>query len=347
MPEPITGAIGAAVVAKAALASKTMESVEGILEGVEVLKKRIEPFKPAVRDLQLDYSDRRAILTVYVHAPLSVRRTFAKITMPVDVGFQLKAIRTGLGELVKGVVTPEDGSLSVRAAKLPESSEHFVFSFEGYLSQDAIGHLVNTNVSAAPLDDEGCDVYWLSSAIQKPEILERIYDGIQVDRVDVSVYVLLSRYFSTALPARLSRILQARHDLLRAEDSGDRNLKSKARHTLKMARRRGTFTERDLAEAIADLVSQRTLSGHVAVTPPYQVTRVDPEERRLSLVPERFTAHAATSLNYQQRTAQGSLKFARDAYKREVSERVAKLVPEERQEASAKPARPTDVPHRL
>ncbi len=321
MVEPITTGL-----AVAATASRALKTVDELTSGVDRLKKRIQPFKPAVRDLQLDYSGRHATLTVYVHAPEGMRRTFSKVEIPVDDGFQLKDIRTGLGQLVRNTARMEDNKMVVRASSLPESCEHLLFTFVAQVGTDVLDHLVSTSVAADPSDSNGEDRYWLASAINHPEILEKIYEDVAIDSVNVSVHVLLRRCFSTAMPEGINRLVQAKADLLRSFDTGDRNLRARAQYSVRRFQKRGLVTEASLAEAIADLISKDTLRDHIYATEPYRLASVDSDDRRVSMIPERIAAEAATDLNYGHRIARGSLIFRREKYKNAIDAKLSKLV---------------------
>jgi hypothetical protein len=318
-------AAGAAI-GKVAVAAAGMKSAADLAETVARIKKDIEPYSSDLRDLKIDHFARSARMTVYVHAPSTISRAVHKVKIRVDGDLMLREVRTSLFERVP-VTGHQEGRLFVlKASDLPADCEDFLFVFEGRLSQDALGSLVDVRASADPMVDGGQDVYWLLSTLNHPEILRRIYDAVEIDKVNVSVHVALQRHFFTSLPPTVHRLLQARDQLFQGAQSGDRSRTRKAEYTIRKSAKRNTFSEADLMSVIAELLSQATLREYVAATDAYQVESVDSEDRRVSLIPENFKVQAGTTLSYGARIARGSLRFSRDAYKARVTELVGRLI---------------------
>lgn len=315
------------MVASAATGVTLIKSVPELISAIGEVRKQVEPYSSDVKGLKIDYLSLSVELTVYVKVPDSgISRALHKIRIPTGGPFKFRELRTGLWDRVP-IYDFHDGPVfEMKASLLPPSCEDFLFIFEGKLTPEALSGLVVINSSIDPMNENGADVYWLTSAINHPDMLRRIYESIEVDKVNVSVQVLLSRHFFTSLPPTTYRLLQAREQLQTAVQTRDRNLEKKARFTLQKTAKRQVFTENQLLQTISELVSQATLRDHVTASEPYQVVRVDPDEKRTSLIPERFAVQAGTLLDYQHKLAKGTLKFAREDYKKAVADRVGKIV---------------------
>jgi hypothetical protein len=319
-------AAAGAAIAKAATASSGIKTAADLADTVSRIKKDIEPYASALRDLKIDYLNRTARLTVYVHAPSKISRSVHKIQIRLDGDLKLREVRTSLFERVPLTGTMEGRRFVTKASELPPDCEDFLFMFEGQMSEDALRSMVDVRASADPMVDGGSDVYWLLSTITHPEILEQLYEAVEIDKVNIAVHVALQRHFFTSLPPTVYRVLQAREELFRGVQTGDRSRTRKAEYTIRRSSRQQLFSESNLMAAIAELLSQSTLREHVSATNPYQVDEVDADERRTSLIPERFKVQAGTTLNLSTKIARGSLRFERDAYKGEVSKRIGRLI---------------------
>jgi hypothetical protein len=307
------------------VAASAIRSVRELTGSIEDIRERTKPFKPEIKSAKVDYLGRSVEMVWVVHVPQGIKRTFRSIELP-SKGLRFSEVRTSLWDVIPNVIVTEGDKISFKAGQLPDSDDHFLVLVKGQLSPDALRHWVSVASSADPLDDNGCDIYWITAAIQDPELLEELYRSVQIDNVDISIHVALQRYFLTSLPPSVHRLLQAQDEIVKAAQTKNRNLRARAEHTIRHYSKSGVLSQTQIAKLVAELVSQTTLRKHVRTTDLYQVLRVDADERRTSLVPERFAVHAGTYLSRARKIADGKLFFARDEYKDSVAEQVKTLL---------------------
>lgn len=330
-----------------AVAATAIKSVRDLSTSIEDVRERTKPFKPEIKSVKVDYLNRSVEMVSVVYVPPGLKRVLKSIDLP-SKGLRFSEVRSSLWDPIPSVIVSEGDRIVFRASQLPDSDEHFFVLLKGQLSSEALRHWVSVASSADPLDDNGCDIYWMTAAIQDPEILEELYRSVQIDNVDISIHVALQRYFLTSLPESVHRLLRAQDDLVKAAQVKNRNLRARAEYTIRHYSKTGVMSQQQIAQLVGELISHATLRKHVRTTDLYQVLRVDPDERRTSLVPERFAVHAGTFLNKQRKIADGKLTFSREEFKKSVAEQVKTLlnVREEETNDGSRSAEPAEQTHR-
>jgi hypothetical protein len=144
--------------------------------------------------------------------------------------------------------------------------------------------------------------------------------------VSLDVRVGVKRCFSTTIPYQLRTVLEARTQLIKATESGNRNLKSKMEYRLRTLPKIVKISESDIIQQITELISKDTFGKYVYTEEPFKISKISQEEDRISLIPEFMNVNVFTDLNYNNKIAKGNLAFKREEYKKEIQKEMDNLI---------------------
>lgn len=207
--------------------------------------------------------------------------------------------------------------LSIR--DVVSESDEFLLRVEGYVDKSIINDLIYYRMATDPSDDNGKDRYWIFSIIKDPEVLKGLTENFLIEQVNTQIAVLIRRCFSTSLPHQLKIVLQARSDLLKAVQSGDRGWKRKAEFRLKKVEQL-SFDEKDILKTIGELIAEKLFSEYLSITNPYHIGEISPEDSIGTPIPNNINVNLFTKLNAKNDAASGNLYFKREEYKEKIKE---------------------------
>lgn len=307
LTDPLTAAATAAELARA----------------VSKVPKFFEPFRPSIRGLNLDYKDCEAELKVLIN--VAGHRRGKKVIIPTNEQFEIVEMVDSAFNRIERLWKRTDKGLVLKAKDLPHNSDLFLVTLRGPIPRESVRGLVDIHVPATPYVDSELDKYWLATAIRDPEILKIMYQDLQIRGVDLTVNVTVQRCFSTSIPHKMRAVMIASRDLIRASQTGNRELKRKAEHRLRMVSKYIRVTDSEIAVAITSLVSEELFRDYIRATNPYSLSGISPDGATLSPIPKRMNVSVSTNLSYQLKTANGELIFDREKYKDEIGKRLSRL----------------------
>lgn len=305
-----------------------IKEAEAIVSKVMEYKKLFAPLKPDLRNLRLDYRSGDAEMTMHLYVPIGKGRITKKVIVPDVSGFSIVEMYDGVGNRIDRHWKRTSKGLTLSARGLPKDSEHFLLRARGEIPSDGLRYFVETDISTDPFDLKGEDVYWISCALTEMgiEAWKRIYKELMIQNVFMSVRVGIRGCFTTTIPHPLRLVLEARQELDMATSSGDRNRISRARYRMKGLKRVTSKSEKDIVDAIGEMIARPLFHDYVYATDPFKVGQLQGEEWRLSAIPNSMTVEAFTDLGYEQRKATGNLCFRREEYKNDVGKRMNLLL---------------------
>ena len=297
-------------------ALKTAKTGLGIIQQLNELRKALRPFKPEVQSMRIFYRERTSDLTVLLHVPRGIERK-KKIEIPAYSGYKIFEMYDESLNKVDYVGEYSGGKWILDSSKLPASEKYLVI-LKGRVSKDAVDRIVKVHAPKDPKKEEETDKYWVHSAIKDVSVLEKIWEELAIERVNVNVNVGVQRYFAASIPNPVRMMLKTRGKLLRAIESGKRE-RSRIESYYRYWSRTAKATTGEIYELIRKLVSGETFSNFIFIDPPYNIGSIVPVTPVL-FIPESVSVEVETDLNFRQPATEGYLTFK----KKNFSDRVAK-----------------------
>jgi hypothetical protein len=308
-------------------AISTAQSAVSLVKQIGEVLEVFRPYKPEVRRFTIDYLTRTSEIKYLLNIPSGVnRKTHRKIELPVTTGFRIdEVLDLDTTDLLKINYDSRGEKWVFNANDFPNSNR-FMVTTKGIISSDFLSRLVAVNCATNPTRRGDCDCYWIHSAIKDVSILEKIWDELDVERVNVDVRIGVERFFSSAIPESVKQRLEAQSELLTAIQQGQRNiegLKSKYRYSVRKAK----ISPSDLVDLMMRLVSGEFFSSFISLGEQFVLGSIEPYRELTSVIPERVKVNVLSDLNFRFPFAKGELTFKRKDFTDAVTKGVETFVP--------------------
>ena len=308
-------------------AISTAQSAISLVKQVDAVLEVFRPYKPEVRRFRIDYLTRTSEIKYLLNIPSGANRiTHSKIELPATTGFRIdEVLDLDTTDLLRINYDSKGEKWVFNANDFPNSNR-FMVTTKGVISSDFLNRLVAVNCATNPTRKEDYDCYWIHSALKDVSILEKIWDELDVERVNVDVRIGVERFFSSAIPESVKERLKVQSELLNAIQQGQRNiegLKSKYRHSVKKAK----ISPSDLVDLVMRLVSGEFFSSFVNLDKPFVLGAIEPHRELTSVIPERVKVNVLSDLNLQLPAAKGELTFKRKEFTDAVTKGIETFVP--------------------
>lgn len=299
----------------------------GLVKQIDDVLNVLRPFKPEVRRLRIDYLDRSSELKYFLTIPAGLKRkTHRKVEVPAVTGFRIdEVLDLDTSNMVDITFDSEGGKWVFSANDFP-NSERFMVTLKGHISSIFLTRLVSVKCAMNPIHEEDCDCYWIHSALKDVSILERIWDELDIDRINVDVRIGVERFFTSIIPQEIKERLGTQKRLLDAIAQGQRNiqiLKLEYRRAVRKAR----VSPSGLVDTIMRLVSGEFFSDFLNVDDPFALGLIEPVKALTSIIPEKVKVGVLTDLNFRLPAAKGQLVFERKRYNDSISSAIDEYVP--------------------
>lgn len=283
------------------------------------------PYKPEVKRFRIDYLTQSSEIKYLLHIPSGIRRrTHRKIEFPATTGFIIDEV-LDLDEIqILDVDYDSIGKKWILNTSDFPNSESYMITLKGKLSQDFIERLVKINCANNPTKNGDNDCYWIHSALKDVSILERIWDELDIDRINADVRIGVERYFSSAIPKEIKNKFEIQKELLYAISHGARNIEG-LKQRYRTASRKTSISPSHLVDLFMGLVTGDFFSAFVTVDEPFTLGSIDPHKKITELLPERVQVAVLTDLNLKNPAVKGNLTFERKRYIDSVSESVKEI----------------------
>ena len=158
--------------------------------------------------------------------------------------------------------------------------------------------------------------------IKDVELIEEIWDMLEIEDVNVGIKVGINRCFSAIIPYNYRKKIESTQRFLRAGHGSDRQELFHAwgeyRKTLRME---GVSVEA-LMELIGKLTSGEIFGKYVYVDKPYNLGAIKRERELSGPFPKYMFVQALTNLTLKQCVADGYLVFEKKKYTDEIEESI-------------------------
>lgn len=305
----------------------TVQTGVGLIKQIDEVLNVFRPFRPEVRRFRINYLDRSSEIKYLLHIPAGVKRkTHRKVELPATTGFRIdEVLDLDTTDLLNIAFNSEGRKWIFNANDFP-GSERFMVTLKGRVSPEFLDHLVSVKCAVNPTRLGENDCYWIHSALKDVSILERIWNELDIERVNADVRIGVERHFTSAIPHEIKERLKVQKRLLDAIERGKRNIEM-LKYEYRRAMKRTTVSPSDLLDLIMKLVSGGYFSDFIQLDAPFFLGSIEPHKQLTSIVPERVKIGVLSDLNFRLPAAKGQLAFERKRYVDAISAAIKEFVP--------------------
>lgn len=291
----------------------TPRQIEASLNWVDRVIGLFAPFTPETRKLVVNYKSRRSEMHLSIKAPGGLRRRLAQLEIPAYPGFAIEKI---MDETFISIDCPwalVEGKWVLDPSRLP-AGEKYLVQMSGSLPEAVVGELVRIQPARNKDSTPELDRFWLDSMLRNPEVLELMWQALDIDEVNVGVRVGIEHLFTTSLPSYMREQMKAMQEFTAAGHGRSREQLFNAwRKVHQMDRLAAVPFETVVARAEA-LTSGELFEEYLKVDAPYSIGYVRRNSQLKGWFPERMDVEAKTLLNLRHPAATGFLSFRKKEY---------------------------------
>lgn len=297
----------------------------GLVKQIDDVLEIFRPYKPEVKRFRIDYLDRSSEIKYLLKIPAGLRRVPKRIVeLPATTGFFIDEVfDLDTHNMIDVTFIHNDNKYVVNLSEF-KSSENFLVTLRGRVSKKFLDSLVIVSCAMNPIKQETDDCYWIHSALKDVSILERIWDELNIDKVNADVKIGVERYFSSAIPKDVRNRLKIQQKLLDAIASRARN-RSKLEYDFRVSLTKSKISPQELYNLIVRLSSADYFSQYMTVDNPFILGLVEPLKTTTSWLPNTVKVGVSTDLNFKTPAVKGNLLFKKNNFEESIKEEIKKL----------------------
>jgi len=300
-----------------------VQTADVIMKQLKEIAEQLKPFKPDVKSFRIDYLEKNSEIKFLLYIPDSYKRKVTgKVPIPMPPGFHFDEMwDLDTMTQVPFSWTFDGKRWSLNAGKLP-SSEKYWLTIKGKVTDEFLKEMVSVKAAENPCKDGDTDKFWIHSALKDVEILQRLWEELNIERVNADVRIGVERMFTSAIPGRVKEFFELQRDLLSAIRSGDRDREQKLKFRYRRQTKIRMISPSELQDLLKGFVNGDFFGDFVSVSQPFIVNNIEPANDPTVIVPEKVKVSVQTDLNYRMPTAKGDLCFQRRKFEESVSKKV-------------------------
>jgi len=313
------------------VSSMDVESTKASLEGINIVvgwldkaSEYLKPFKPEIKSIVINYKNQRSEINLLLHIPDGIRRKLHSVEVPAYQNFVVQDMMDESFVRIGGLWQYEDGKWKLDPGKLPKS-ERYLLMLRGTVPSEMLDQLVRIQPAVNRDQTEEFDRFWLHCMLRNAALLEKMWQELSIDEVNVGVKVGIERCFSTTIPKELKGRLEATQRWIAAGRGKDREEVRRAWQRMREVTRSSKVSVEEIVQTIYRLTTGEAFATFLAVDDPYRIGEIRREERLVGLFPARMAVEATTELGLKKPTAAGYLSFKKKAYTSEIKTSLDKL----------------------
>lgn len=286
-----------------------------MIEWFNKIRECFADLKPEVKTMTINYSRKTSQIRFQIVAPNDWKRKLKKIKIPAFPGYRLIGMTDEGFTEQKNLWRGEDGYFVLDAKNLP-ASERYLIDMEGAVDENALKKLVYIKPAANRDNDEKNDKYWLESSIKQPNILEKIYEDLEIDEINFGVKIDIEKMFGLVIPDEVKNKIEAEKKLLEvASVNFDRTqLLRAAINYKKLDRIYPSFDSGNFFKLIQKMTGAELIKKYINIDQSYDLGDINRPEKFSGIVPQNIKVHAITRLTLRTPIANGYLEFQREKY---------------------------------
>lgn len=283
------------------------------------------PYKPETKGMTINYRNRNAEIELLLYIPDNLKRKIRKMEIPAYQNFVISDMRDESFNRIGDLWWFEDDKWKLSPSNLPPS-ERYLLTLKGKLSEDALTKIIFVQPSANKDRTKEVERYWLASMIRNVEILEKLWDALNIDDVTASVKIGIERSLSSTIPKDLKGRLKAAQRWIRAGRGRDREEIGRAWREMRGTTKESKISVDEIVDIIYKLTNSEVFSRFLTLDSPYTVGEIRREETFKGTFPERMYVEASTYLTLKQPAATGYLTFKKKDYTETVEKEFEELL---------------------
>jgi len=305
-------------------AKNAVKGANIVIGWLEKASEYFKPFTPEVKSIIVNYKNKRSEINLLLNIPDGVRRKIHSVEVPAYQNFTVYDMLDESFARVGELWQYEDGKWKLDPSKLPKS-EKYLLMLRGSIPNETLNALVRIQPAVNRDQTEEVDRYWLDCMLRNVALLEKIWQELSIDEVNVSVNVGIERCFSTTIPKELKTRLDATRDWVAAGRGKDREEVIRTWHRMRQVSQTSKVTVEDILDIIHKMTTGETFGTFLAVDHPYRIGEIRMPQKSISLIPAQMAVEANTELGLKKPTATGYLSFKKKDYTEEVKASLDKL----------------------
>ena len=293
-----------------------------MVEKMGWVKKVLEYFgayRPTLKSMTINYRNLAGEVSLLLHVPDQFRRNITMIEIPAYQNFQIADMMDEGFSRIGNLWQFQDGRWRLDPSQLPKS-EKFLVMMRGELPRESLSQIVRVQPATNRDQTEEFDRYWLDAMIRNVDILEQMWQDLEVEDVNNMVKIGVERCFYANVPKEARRRLKAVQRWISVGHGRSRQDVFSAWTELRQASRRMEIPVDRIVEIVYGLTTGELFTEFVSVDRPYQLGEVKREEQVVELFPKRMMVEAVTRLSLKQPTATGYVMFKKKEYNDKIRE---------------------------
>lgn len=280
-----------------------------VTEWIPKVIDKLHGYKPEIKNMSINYRNRNAEIDLRINIP---EHRIRKIEIPRYQNFQICHMmdQTFTRVDLDNLISIDTKKIKIDCSKLPPS-DYFLLKMKGQMPPESLDEIVYIQQSKSKDRKENTDKYWLNSMIRNVEMLEDLWDGLNVDNVTAGVNIGIERYLSSKIPTKIAKGLEALQKWASVGYGSNRNDVWPAYMRLQQVDT--NISVKEIYELIHTLTATDFFSEFVYVDSPYNLGKIKNEEPFKTL-PEHMYVEACTRLTLKKPIVDGFMTFKRGDY---------------------------------
>ena len=291
-----------------------LSALEWVNKVLEVLK----PYKPIKKRMKINQMDKTSEIALVLNMPSRLKLNLTTTKIPYPNFFVNEMLTEDFSPLNVSDYwrRDHDGSWILNPKNLPNCDRFFV-RLKGTMPQEVISKLVFIGEAANRDQTEESDKYWLECMIKDVELVETMWEMLEIEDVNVGINVGINRCFSAAIPSGFTRKLRATQRYIEAGHTRDRQKVYNAWAELRRSHHTKSCSPEEFMELISRLTSGTIFGNYVHVEEPYNLGLID-RGSDTGVMPNFMRVQALTNLDLKKYAAGGYLVFEKKKYIEEI-----------------------------
>ncbi|KKK52300.1 hypothetical protein LCGC14_3106310, partial [marine sediment metagenome] len=222
--------------------------------------------------------NKKAKLFYKIEIPENFKRDqIGKIMIPKTASFKINDFFDGnFTNIINSIrFSTYDEAYIINLRNLP-SSNTFLIIFEGDIESNLLNRLIRIQPAMIRDSTDTYDKYWLDVMIRDIEILEKIYESLNVNEINCSVKVGVERFFTTELPSSLKEGISALNNFLSVGRESNRIKLFSA--WMRYRRSVNNVDKEELENFFRDLAKKFYLKDYIEIDPPFYLGEISSHE---------------------------------------------------------------------
>ena len=299
-------------------------NTDKIFEWFEKIKSCFEDYKPKPKSMIINYSTKTCSLEILLTIDEGFRKNHRKIKIPAYSQFAITKMMditfTRIEKLWKLI-----GDEWVLNAKELPAGDTFFIEITGKIDESNLKNLVHIKQSINPDTDKLVDRYWLDVSLRNPKLLEKVWNELQIDEINVGVKINVNKMFAMRIPALLKEKADTVQEFIDAGFRGDRGEMFRARSAMRRQAKLTKYTQNDFLNMISNLTTRETLLNYITVENNYRLGDLKQPNYR-GWIPQNIHVQALTMLTLKNYQSIGYLTLKKEQYLKKIDEDIDKML---------------------